>query len=97
MIALYFDLEAFIAFIICFSISFALYYKTDNLKDKLTAAGQFTFLLSFSVSLIYAVLKLSYLKCLDGLGTILAFIILLNLYSVVLNIGIKLYLRFNQK
>ncbi len=97
MIALYFDLQAFTAFIICLFISFVLYFKVENLKEKILSIGQFTFLLSFALSLVYAVLKLSYLKCIEGLGTILAFIILLNLYSVLLNIGFRLYLRFNSK
>ncbi len=97
MIGLYFDLQAFTAFIICLFISTVLYFKVGDLKEKLVSIGQFTFLLSFAVSLIYAVFKLSYLKCLDGLGTILSFIILLNLYSLLLNIGIRFYLRFNRK
>lgn len=89
---MFFDLEALLSVIIVLIISFIIYSKDEN---RIIKTINFSQLLVWVITLGIAVVNLARLKDASHLGKLASYFTLSNFYMGILNVGFKIYNRFN--
>ncbi|TDX48854.1 hypothetical protein [Orenia marismortui] len=89
---MFFDLEALLSVTIVLIISFIIYSKDEN---RIIKTINFSQLLVWVITLGVAVVSLARLKDASHLGQLASYFTLSNFYMGILNVGFKIYNRFN--
>ncbi|MFC1551765.1 hypothetical protein ACFL6P_04285 [Candidatus Latescibacterota bacterium] len=93
-LTLYIDFMSIVYILIILLISIALYYKVADPKERALAIGSFTRTLALAFSFFYAVRMLAVVDKISKLGPPLAIVLLTAFYGLLINLAIKIGVRF---